>query len=70
MTGASSGSAGRRRSPAERGARVMAVARNEARLAELANMRASRPSLSLDTRRGLRAAIEETHRRLGPVAYW
>ena len=70
VTGASSG-IGRAAAVllAERGARVMAVARNEARLAELAKQAGiATLALSLDTREACARAIEETHRRLGPVA--
>jgi len=70
VTGASSG-IGRAAAVllAERGARVMAVARNEARLAELAKHAGiTTLTLSLDTREACARAIEGTHRRLGPVA--
>jgi NAD(P)-dependent dehydrogenase (short-subunit alcohol dehydrogenase family) len=70
VTGASSG-IGRASAVllADRGARVMAVARNETRLAELAEQAPIETlALSLDTPEACARAIEETHRRLGPVA--
>ena len=73
VTGASSG-IGRATAAllAERGARVMAVARSEARLAELAReARLETLALSLETAEACERVMEETHRRLGPVAiYW
>ena len=70
VTGASSG-IGRATAAllAERGARVMAVARSEARLTELAReARLETLALSLETAEACERVMEETHRRLGPVA--
>jgi NAD(P)-dependent dehydrogenase (short-subunit alcohol dehydrogenase family) len=70
VTGASSG-IGRATAAllAERGARVMAVARNEARLAELAReAHVETLALALETAEACERAVAETHRRLGPVA--
>ena len=70
VTGASSG-IGRATALllAERGARVMAVARNEERLAEVARSSGIETlALSLETAEACEHAAEETRRRLGPVA--
>jgi NAD(P)-dependent dehydrogenase (short-subunit alcohol dehydrogenase family) len=70
VTGASSG-IGRAAAVllAERGARVMAVARNEGRLAQLSEQAPIETlTLSLETPEACARAIEETHHRLGPVA--
>jgi NAD(P)-dependent dehydrogenase (short-subunit alcohol dehydrogenase family) len=70
VTGASSG-IGRATALllAERGARVMALARNEARLAELAKLAdVETLALSIETAEACERAMTETRRRLGPVA--
>jgi len=69
VTGASSG-IGRATAIllAERGARVMAVARNEARLAEVRRLAGVETlALSLEDAAACEAAVEETRRRLGPI---
>jgi 3-hydroxybutyrate dehydrogenase len=54
---------------AARGARVMAVARNEARLAEVARLGGVETlALSLEEEGACARAVEETRKRLGPVA--
>ena len=70
VTGASSG-IGRATAIllAERGARVMAVARNEARLAEVGQRAGVETlALALETPEACGRAVDETRRRLGPVA--
>ena len=70
VTGASSG-IGRATAKllAERGARVMAVARDAKRLAALASETGVEVhAVSLDTAEGCGRAVEETRRRLGPIA--
>jgi NAD(P)-dependent dehydrogenase (short-subunit alcohol dehydrogenase family) len=70
VTGASSG-IGRATAIllAARGAKVMALARNQARLAELAKVaEVEILALSIDTSAACEQAVEETRRRLGPVA--
>ncbi len=70
VTGASSG-IGRATAIllAERGARVMAVARSEARLAEVAKAAPVETlALPLGTAESCEHAVEETHSRLGPIA--
>ena len=70
VTGASSG-IGRATAKllAERGAKVMAVARDAKRLAELAReAKLETEALSLDSAEGCARAIEATRKRLGPIA--
>ena len=70
VTGASSG-IGRATAIllAERGARVMALGRNEARLAELAKLAGVETlALSIETSEACERAMNETRRRLGKVA--
>jgi len=54
---------------AERGAKVMGLGRDQTRLAELSRLSGMETlALSIDTAAACRTAVEETRRRLGPIA--